>query len=91
MVGAPVDLRDRSQIHLSPRFEAIQKEIGGMTMNSEELIQLMKQVEEKGISWDTVSDKIKVPHQILNLYANSGPVPVTIINSLKKVLEGPAQ
>jgi hypothetical protein len=59
-------------------------------MSSEELIRLMKQVEEKGIGWDTVEQKIKVSHQVLNLYANSGPVPVTIIKNLNKLLEQPA-
>ncbi len=56
-------------------------------MDSEELIQLMKQVEEKEIGWDTVEEEIKVSHALLDLYSNSGPVPVTIINNLKKVLE----
>ena len=60
-------------------------------MSSEELIQLMNQVEEKGIDWDTVAQKIKVSHQVLNLYANSGPVPVTIIKNLKKLLEEPGE
>jgi hypothetical protein len=59
-------------------------------MNSEELIQLMNQVEEKGIGWDTVEQKIKVSHEVLNLYARSGPVPVTIIKNLNKLLEEPA-
>jgi len=59
-------------------------------MSSEELIKLMKQVEEKRIGWDTVEQKIKVSHQVLNLYANSGPVPVTIIKNLNKLLEEPA-
>jgi len=49
----------------------------------------MNQVEEKGIGWDTVEEKIKVSHQVLNLYSNSGPVPVTIEKSLKKLLEEP--
>jgi hypothetical protein len=61
-----------------------------MTMSSEELIKLMKQVEEKGIGWDTVEQKIKVSHQVLDLYANSGPVPVTIVKNLNKLLEEPA-
>lgn len=56
-------------------------------MDSEELIQIMEQVEEKGIAWDAVEEKIKVSRDLLNLYARSGPVPVTIINNLKKVLE----
>jgi hypothetical protein len=59
-------------------------------MSSEELVKLMKQVEEKGIGWDTVEQKIKVSHQVLNLYANSGPVPVTIIKNLNQLLEQPA-
>jgi hypothetical protein len=56
-------------------------------MYSEELIELMDQVEKKGIGWETVAEKLKVPEQILHLYANSGPVPVTILNNLKKLLE----
>jgi len=55
--------------------------------SSEELIALMEQVEAKGIGWDKVQEKIKVSQNILNLYARSGPVPVTIINNLKKMLE----
>jgi hypothetical protein len=56
-------------------------------MESEELVQLMKQVEEKGIPWKEVEEKIKVSHDLLNLYVHSGPVPVTIIKNLKKFLE----
>lgn len=56
-------------------------------MESEELIKLMEQVEATGIGWQEVEKKIKVNHDILNLYAASGPVPVTIINGLKKLLE----
>ncbi len=58
-------------------------------MDSQGLIDLMNQVEEKGIGWGTVEEKIKVSHQVLNLYSNSGPVPVTIEKSLKKLLEEP--
>ncbi len=56
-------------------------------MESEELIQIMDQVEEKGIDWGEVEKKINVSQDILNLYVRSGPVPVTIINKLKKILE----
>lgn len=56
-------------------------------MDSQGLIDLMNQVEEKGIGWDTVVEKIKVPHQVLKLYSSSGPVPVTIEKNLKKLLE----
>ena len=59
-------------------------------MDSQALIDLMNQVEEKGIGWDTVEEKIKVSHQVLSLYSNSGPVPVTIEKNLKKLLEEPA-
>ena len=59
-------------------------------MDSEELTQLMKQVEEKGIDWKEVEKETKTPRQVLNLYLHSGPVPVTITNSLKKLLEVPA-
>ena len=56
-------------------------------MNSQGLIDLMNQVEAKGIGWDTVKEKIKVSHQVLTLYSHSGPVPVTIEKNLKKLLE----
>jgi hypothetical protein len=56
-------------------------------MESDELVQLMKQVTEKGIPWEEVEKKIKVNRTVLDLYARSGPVPVTIIKNLKKVLE----
>jgi len=56
-------------------------------MESKELVELMEQVEAKGIGWDKVQEQIKVPHNLLKLYVNSGPVPVTIINKLKKLLE----
>ena len=56
-------------------------------MESEKLIELMEKIEEKGIEWDKVAEKIKVSHQVLKLYATSGPVPVTIINNLEKMLE----
>ena len=55
--------------------------------SSEELVALMEKVESKGIGWDKVEEQIKVSHDLLNLYARSGPVPVTIINNLKKMLE----
>jgi hypothetical protein len=55
-------------------------------MDSGELIQLMEQIEEKSIGWDVVKEKIKVSHDLLKLYAQSGPVPVTIINNLKKLI-----
>ena len=60
-------------------------------MESEELSGLMKQIEEKGIGWDKVEEETKISYDLLKLYVNSGPVPVTIINGLKKVLEDPPQ
>lgn len=60
-------------------------------MDSEELAELMKQIEEKGIGWDRVEEQTKISYDLLKLYVNSGPVPVTIINSLKKVLEDPPE
>ena len=56
-------------------------------MGTEELAKLMEQVEEKGIGWDVVMEKAKISHDLLNLYLKSGPVPVTVIKSLEKVLE----
>jgi hypothetical protein len=56
-------------------------------MYSEQLVELMEQIDQKGMDWGKVTEEIKVSHDTLKLYANSGPVPVTIINKLKKVLE----
>ena len=56
-------------------------------MDSEQLVDLMEQIDSKGLAWADVEGKIKVSHDLLKLYANSGPVPVTIINKIKKVLE----
>ncbi|MBN2125013.1 MAG: hypothetical protein JW821_12015 [Deltaproteobacteria bacterium] len=55
-------------------------------MESEVLVDLMNKVEAKGIGWDKVEAEIKVSHALLKLYANSGPVPVTIIKALEKLL-----
>lgn len=60
-------------------------------MESEQLITLMKEVESKGIDWKEVEASIKVSHSVLKLYANSGPVPVTITTKLKKFLESKKQ
>ena len=56
-------------------------------MESEELVELMAKIDDKGIPHDKVEEKTKVPYNLLKLYANSGPVPITIINNLKKMLE----
>lgn len=57
-------------------------------MDSEELVALMKEVEAKGIGLDEVGKAIKVSPAVLKLYANSGPVPVTITKNLRKFLDG---
>lgn len=56
-------------------------------MKSEELSQLMEQVEAKGIGWEKVEEQLKVSQELLKLWSVSGPVPVTIINGMKKILE----
>ena len=56
-------------------------------MYSEELIQLMETIEQKGIGWDKVEGKLKIKKELLDLYTRSGPVPVTIIKGLKNLIE----
>jgi hypothetical protein len=56
-------------------------------MESEELIKLMETIDAKGIGWDKVQQETKIPYAILKLYANSGPVPVTIIKKLKTFVD----
>jgi len=58
-----------------------------MAATSEELSQLLKQVEDKGIEWKTVEEKLKISQRLLHLYTHSGPVPDTIIKGLHQVLE----
>jgi hypothetical protein len=87
MVGASLDLQDGPEVHLSPRLKNVGQVRRRFYMESEELVQLMNQVDEKGIDWSKVEAKIKVQRQILNLYSVSGPVPVAIIKNLKKVVE----
>ena len=56
-------------------------------MESVELKEIMEKIEAKGIGWDKVQEQTKASHDLLKLYANSGPVPVTLLNKLKKLLE----
>lgn len=56
-------------------------------MESEELVRLMQKIDTQGIGWERVEKETKIPFALLRLYANSGPVPVTVINKLKKFLE----
>ena len=60
-------------------------------MESEELIKLMERIDAQGIGWDQVQEQTKIPHAILTLYANSGPVPVTILKKLKTFLDAQAK
>ena len=56
-------------------------------MEKSELHQLKEQLEAKGVSWDEAAEKIKFDVRLLNLYLVSPPVPISVINPLKKLLE----
>jgi hypothetical protein len=56
-------------------------------MKSTELAELMGKMEAKGIDWEKVEEEAKISHDLLELYAVSGPVPVTLINKLKTLVE----
>ena len=60
-------------------------------MESEELVKLMETIDAKGIGWDKVQQETKIPYALLKLYANSGPVPVTIVKKLKAFVESQAK
>jgi len=51
----------------------------------------METIDAQGIGWDKVQQETKVPYAILKLYANSGPVPVTIIKKLKTFIDAQAK
>ena len=56
-------------------------------MDSQELTELLNQVEQKGIEWDKLEEQLNISRELLNLYSRSGPVPPRIINNLKKFIE----
>jgi hypothetical protein len=56
-------------------------------MEKGELHQLKAQLEGKGVSWEEAAEKIKFDVRLLNLYLVSPPVPISVINPLKKLLE----
>ena len=58
---------------------------------SEELVALMEKAKAKGIALEKIEEQVKTPYSILELYARSGPVPITIINKFKKLLEEETQ
>ena len=56
-------------------------------MEKSELKELKEQLEAKGIKWEEAAEKIKFDVRLLNLYLVSPPVPVSVTNPLKKLLE----
>jgi hypothetical protein len=56
-------------------------------MEQSELMELKNQLEAKGIKWEEAAEKIKFDVRLLNMYLASPPVPISVINPLKKVLE----
>ncbi len=56
-------------------------------MEKSELNELKEQLEAKGIKWEEAAEKIKFDVHLLNLYLASPPVPISVINPLKKLLE----
>jgi hypothetical protein len=56
-------------------------------MERSELNELKEQLEAKGIQWAEAAEKIKFDVSLLNLYLVSPPVPISVINPLKKLLE----
>lgn len=52
-----------------------------------ELNELKVQLESKGIHWEDAAEKIKFDVRLLNMYLASPPVPISVINPLKKLLE----
>ena len=56
-------------------------------MEKSELNELKEKLEIKGIKWEEAAEKIKFDVSLLNLYLISPPVPISVINPLKKLLE----
>lgn len=56
-------------------------------MEKSELQELKEKLEAKGISWEKAAEEAKFDVRLLNLYLVSPPVPISVINPLKKLLE----
>jgi hypothetical protein len=56
-------------------------------MEKSELNELKEKLEAKGLKWEEAAEQIKFDVSLLNLYLNSPPVPISVINPLKKLLE----
>ncbi len=56
-------------------------------MEQNPLQELKEKLEAKGIRWEEAAEKINFDVTLLNLYLNSPPVPVSVLNPLKKLLE----
>jgi hypothetical protein len=56
-------------------------------MEKSELNEIKEQLEAKGIKWEEAAETIKFDVGLLNLYLVSPPVPISVINPLKKLLE----
>lgn len=56
-------------------------------MEKSELKEIKEHLEAKGISWEEAAEKTKFDVRLLNLYLASPPVPISVINPLKKLLE----
>lgn len=57
-----------------------------MDTSSQELAQLLGQLESGGADMEKAYAAIKTPREVLDLYIRSGPVPVTILKGLKKLI-----
>ena len=56
-------------------------------MDSEKLIEVIKKLEESGITLEKAGEDIKVSAQLLRLYSITGPVPGRIVKKLEGLLE----
>ena len=56
-------------------------------MDSNDLKEVLKKLEDSGVSLEQASEEIKVSTNILHLYQTGGMVPDRIINNLNKMLE----
>jgi hypothetical protein len=56
-------------------------------MEQSQLHDLKNQLEAKGIKWEEAAEQIKFDVRLLNMYLASPPVPVSVINPLKKLLD----
>jgi hypothetical protein len=59
-------------------------------MSTSELHALVEQLKDMGVPLEEAAQAIKIPAELIALYLNSPPVPISVLNPLKKLIKDKA-